>query len=40
MLFGGIKLLRLVVVGCGLALLIFGQEFGQRSRFTLRLGWL
>ena len=40
MLFGGIKLLRLLLVGCGLALLIMGEEIGQRSRFTLRLGWL
>ena len=38
MLFGGIKLLRLALVGCGLALLIMGEEFRQRSRFFLLLG--
>jgi hypothetical protein len=38
MLFGRIKLLRLVLVGCGLALLIMGEEFRQRSRFFLLLG--
>jgi hypothetical protein len=35
MLFGGIKLLRPVFVGCGVPLLIIGEEFRQRSRFTL-----
>ena len=40
MLFGGIKLLRPIFIRRGLLLLIFGQEFGQRSRFTLLLGWL
>ena len=37
MLFGGIKLLRPIFVGCGLPLLIFGEEFRQRSRFRLLL---
>ena len=36
-LFGGVKLLRPVVVGCGLALLFIGKEFRQWSRFTLLL---
>ena len=37
MLFGGIKLLRLIFVGRDLSLLIIGEEFRQWSRFTLLL---
>jgi hypothetical protein len=40
MLFGGMKLLRPIFIGRGLLLLILGQEFGQRSRSTRRLGCL
>ena len=40
MLFGGVKLLQVVLVRRGLALLIIGEEFGQRSRFTPLLGRL
>ena len=39
-LFGGIKLLRPIFVGRGLPLLTIGEEFRQRSRFTLQLGRL
>ena len=40
MLLGCVQSLRAVVVGRGLALLIIGEEFGQRSRFTPLLGRL
>ena len=37
MLFGGIKLLRPIFVGCELPFFFIGEEFRQRSRFPLRL---